>query len=268
MEQTEAPTETSNDLEPLKAILETLIFISGQPLGTSDMLESVQAVPEGPKPTRKELEAALESLEKEWEERGRGIHLVRVAEGYEFRSRPFYAAWIKTMNRPKPQRLSVAGIETMALIAYRQPVTRSDIESVRGVDSGGVLKSLTDRRLIKCVGRKEEAGRPLLYATTSEFLELFGLKDLADLPPLKEFEEMAKTQAAVAIEEQGLNVADLISSPEELGLVDEEDRLALEELDSKLKNLKDVEKAAVEATTPPPEPAPEESSVDRPGSET
>lgn len=256
METTETPVENvpepqPQDLEPLKAILETLIFISGRPLGTSEMLESVQTVPDGPKPTRKELEAALESLEKEWEERGRGIHLARVAEGYEFRSRPFYAAWIKSMNRPKPQKLSVAGIETLALIAYRQPVTRSDIESVRGVDSGGVLKSLTDRRLIKSVGRKEEAGRPLLYATTAEFLELFGLKDLDDLPPLKEFEEMAKTQAVNVAQEQGFDVTDLITTPEELGIVEEEDRLALEELDSKLKELKDVEKAAVEATTPP-----------------
>ncbi len=245
----------------LKTILETLIFISGRPLGTSEMMEALEAVPDGPKATRKDLEAVLEILEKEWEERGRGIQLTRIAEGYEFRSRLGLAPWIKGMNRPKPQKLSVAGIETMALIAYRQPVTRSDIESVRGVDSGGVLKSLTDRRLIKCVGRKEEAGRPLLYATTHEFLELFGLKDLADLPPLKEFEEMAKSQAAVAAEEQGLDVADLISTPEELVHVAEEDRLALEELDAKLKDLKNVEKAAAEAAEP-------ESGVNRPVSET
>lgn len=262
----EAP-EAAIDLEPLKAVLETIIFITGRPIGTSEMLETLQGVQEGPKPTRKELEVALEELEKEWEARGRGIQLCRVAEGYEFRSRPFYANWIKAMNRPKPQKLSVAGIETLALIAYRQPVTRSDIESVRGVDSGGVLKSLTDRRLIKSVGRKEEAGRPLLYATTAEFLELFGLKDLNDLPPLKEFEEMAKSQAVTVAQEQGLDVTDLITTPEELGLVEEEDRLALEELDSKMKELKDVEKAAIEATTPPQAEESAESSVDRPASE-
>ncbi|HSA59581.1 MAG TPA: SMC-Scp complex subunit ScpB [bacterium] len=251
--------ETQPTNPKLEEILETLIFVSGRPLGTSEMIEATGA-------SRKELEEALASLEREWEERGRGIQLIRVAEGYEFRSRLGLAPWIKALNRPKPQRLSVAGIETLALIAYRQPVTRSDIESVRGVDSGGVLKSLTDRRLIKCVGRKEEAGRPLLYATTSEFLELFGLKDLADLPPLQEFEEMAKSQAAVAAEEQGLDVADLITTPEELGQVAEEDRLALEELDAKLKDLKDAEKAAVEATTTP-ETTPG-SGVNGPASET
>jgi segregation and condensation protein B len=245
----------------LRDIVETLIFVSGRPIGTSEMLAATGV-------TRKELEEVLDLLEREWEERGRGIQLVRVAEGYEFRSRPAFAPWIKALNRPKPQRLSVAGIETLALIAYRQPVTRSDIESVRGVDSGGVLKSLTDRRLIKCVGRKEEAGRPLLYATTPEFLELFGLKDLADLPPLQEFEEMAKSQAAVAAEEQGLDVADLISTPEELVHVAEEDRLALEELDAKLKDLKDAEKSAVEAASPPQEANPDPSGVDRPISET
>jgi segregation and condensation protein B len=241
--------ETS-ELEPLKAVLETLIFIAGRPVGTSEMLEALQTVAEGPRPSRKELEQALEALEKEWEERGRGIQLVRVAEGYEFRSRPGFAAWIKALNQPKPQRLSVAAVESLALIAYRQPVTRADIESVRGVDSGGVLKSLTDRRLIKCVGRKEEAGRPLLYATTPEFLQLFGLKDLGDLPPLSEFEEMAKTQAVSVAEEQGLNVSDLISTPEELGMLEEEDRAALEELDEKMKDLKTAEKAAVETMNP------------------
>lgn len=239
------------DLSTLPSILETLIFVSGRPLGTSEMLEALEAVPDGPRPTRKDLETALESLEREWEERGRGLHLVRVAEGYEFRSRPGFAAWIKALGRPKPQRLSVAAVETLALIAYRQPVTRVDIESIRGVDSGGVLKSLTDRRLIKCVGRKEEAGRPLLYATTSEFLELFGLRDLNDLPPLKEFEEMAKAQAVTVAEEEGLNVSDLISTPDELSQVEEGDRAALDELDEKLKDLKSVEKAALESTEPP-----------------
>ena len=243
----------SNELEWLKGVLETLIFIAGRPVGTSEMMQTFKTVTEGFKPTIKDLEEALESLEREWEERGRGIQLSRVAEGYEFRSRPAMASWIKTLNQPKPQRLSVAAVETLALIAYRQPVTRSDIESVRGVDSGGVLKSLTDRRLIKSVGRKEEAGRPLLYATTTEFLELFGLKDLSDLPPLSEFEEMAKTQAVSAAEEQGLNVSDLISTPEELGMLEEEDRAAMEELDEKLKELKTAEKAAEETINPPQE---------------
>ena len=107
----------------LKSILEGLIFTSGKTLGTSDMLEVLQEVPNGPRPTRKELEEALAELEKDWEEKVGGIHLMRVAEGYEFRSRPEYAPWIRQLNRPKPQRLSVPAVETLALIAYPQPIT-------------------------------------------------------------------------------------------------------------------------------------------------
>lgn len=236
----------------LKSILETLVFISGGPLGTSDMIEALKAVhvQDGPQPTKKELEEALGQLMADWEGREGGLRLCRVAEGYEFRSDPEYAPWIKGLNKPKPQRLSVPAVETMALIAYRQPVTRSDIESIRGVDSGGVLKSLSDRRLIKVVGRKEEAGRPLLYATTTEFLEFFGLKDLSDLPPLREFEEMIRQSAEGGGEggsrETDLSVSDLISSSSELEAVDERDREVLEDLEGTLKDLKDKEKAAAE----------------------
>ncbi len=242
----------------LKTILETLIFISGTPLGTSEMIEALKAVPEGPQPTKKELEEALGQLMGDWEGREGGLRLCRVAEGYEFRSAPEYAPWIKGLNKPKPQRLSVPAVETMALIAYRQPVTRSDIESIRGVDSGGVLKNLSDRRLIKVVGRKEEAGRPLLYATTTEFLEFFGLKDLSDLPPLREFEEMIRQSAGGGAEGASpgtdLSVTDLISSPEELEAVDEGDREVLDALEDTLKDLKDIEKVAVAATAPKEEP--------------
>lgn len=238
----------------LKSILETLIFVSGKTLGTSDMLEVLQnggaASPDAPKPpSRGELEDALDSLQKEWEERAGGIRLIKVAQGYEFRSIPEYSPWIRLLNRPKPQRLSIQAVETLAMIAYRQPITRIEIEAVRGVDSGGVLKSLHDRKLIKIIGRKEEAGRPLLYATTQEFLEFFGLKDLADLPPLQEFEERLKAQAEqTPPAPEDLSVSDLISTPEELETVDEEDREALAELDASLKTLKEREKEAVAAT--------------------
>lgn len=234
---------------PLKVILEALIFTSGRTLGTSDILETLQAVPNGPRPSRKELEEALAELEKDWEARVGGIGLVRVAEGFEFRSRPEYAPWIRQLNRPRPQRLSVPGVETLALIAYRQPITRSEIEDIRGVDSGGVLKSLSDRRLIRIVGRKEEPGRPLLYATAKEFLEFFGLQDLSELPPLKEFEEMVKSQATVTEGERApLTVADLMTPADEIEVAEGDDRDALDELDARLKNLKEIEKAASRGT--------------------
>ena len=229
----------------LQSIIETLIFISGRTVGTSEILEALKGVPDGPQATKKELEEALEELVRDWENREGGIRLCRIAEGYEFRSAPEMSPWIKQLNKPKPQRLSVPAVETLALIAYRQPMTRADIESIRGVDSGGVLKSLGDRRLIKIVGRKEEAGRPLLYATTTEFLEFFGLKDLSEMPPLKEFEEMVKSQAS---EESGggleFSVTDLLSSSSELEMVDEQDREALDQLDASLKSLRQKEKDA------------------------
>ncbi len=245
----------------LKSILETMIFVSGKTLGSSDMLEALNAFEgDGPKPSRQELEEALASLQKEWEEREGGVRLIKVAQGYEFRSIPEFSQWIRLLNRPKPQRLSMPAVETLAMIAYRQPITRTEIEAVRGVDSGGVLKSLTDRKLIKIVGRKEEPGRPILYATTKEFLEFFGLKDLADLPPLQEFEDRLKAEAENAPQPSAdLSVADLVSTPEELGSMEESDREALEELDSSLKNLKDVDKNAAATINPAaPEPQPQE----------
>lgn len=239
----------------LKSILEALIFISGRTVGTSDLLEALNAVSDGPKPSRKELEEALESLQKEWEEKAGAIRLTKVAEGYEFRSAPEYSPWIRMLNRPKPQRMSVPAVESLAMIAYRQPITRSEIEQVRGVDSGGVLKSLTDRRLIKIVGRKEEPGRPLLYATTKEFLEFFGLTDLSELPPLQEFEERLKAEAAAQppLPSTDLSVSDLITSVEELETVEEGDREALNDLEDSLKVLKERERDAIASTTPPAE---------------
>jgi segregation and condensation protein B len=243
----------------LKSILEALIFVSGKVLGTSEMMEILEGEPEGPKPSRQELQEALAALEKEWEERGGAIRLIRVAEGYEFRTLPEYAPWIRLLDRPRPHRLSTASAETLALIAYRQPVTRTEIEQVRGVDSGAVLKNLLEHRLIRTVGRKEEPGRPILYATSKEFLELFGLRDLDDLPPLAEFEEMVKAQGSEGKgEEADLSVADLISTPEEVASLADTDREALEELDESLRNLKDVEKTVNTATAAPPEVPSEE----------
>lgn len=226
----------------LKEILEALIFVSGRVLETSEMKEILDQVPEGPRPTRQEIEGTLESLQKEWEERKGGMILERIAGGLAFRTRPEAAPWIRLLHHAKPQRLSVPAVETLSLIAYRQPVTRADIESVRGVDSGGVLKGLLEHRLLRIVGRKEEPGRPLLYATSQEFLEFFGLKDLSDMPPLAELEEMIKNQPVPpSAEETSLSVTDLLSTPEEMLSLEEDDRKALEALDQSLLDLKKVE---------------------------
>lgn len=242
----------------LKEILETLIFASGTALGTSEMMEILEEISPGEKPARADLEKALELLQSEWEARGGGISLVKVAEGYEFRTRTDYAPWVKLLNRPNLRRLSQPAVETLSLVAYRQPITRTDIESVRGVDTAAVLKNLLERRLIRVVGRKEEPGRPLLYATTGEFLELFGLKDLSDLPPLKELEEMIKNQAeATPAGPENLSVSDLMSTPEDLASLEDSDREALEELDQSIRDLKELEKKVVEDSPKPEEPLPD-----------
>lgn len=233
----------------LKTIVEALIFASGRPLGVAEIMEILEAVPEGPKPNRQEVETVLQTIQKEWEERGGGVRLQSIAEGYEFRTLPEYAPWIRLLNRPKPHRLSLPAVETLALVAYRQPITRTEIEAVRGVDTAAVLKGLLERRLIRVVGRREEPGRPLLYATTHGFLEIFSLKDLSDLPPLKELEEIIRSQASEE-KEGDLSLTDLAASPEELSLLEEEDRAALEELDQKIQNLRNVEKEVLEKQEP------------------
>ncbi len=122
----------------------------------------------------------------------RGFHLVEIAGGYQFVTRSDLAPWIKEMERAKAAaRLSKPGLETLAIVAYKQPVTRGEVEQIRGVDAAGVLKTLLDKKLIKIVGRKEVAGRPMLYGTTRTFLKYLGLPKLSALPTLKEFSEIS-----------------------------------------------------------------------------
>jgi segregation and condensation protein B len=117
---------------------------------------------------------------------GRGIRLLAVAGGFQFRTAPENASWVRALLRERPARLGRAAMETLAIVAYKQPATRADVESIRGVDADSALNTLLQKRLIKIAGRKEAAGRPLMYATTPEFLEVFGLNDLRELPTLKE----------------------------------------------------------------------------------
>ena len=120
---------------------------------------------------------------------GAGIFLSEVAGGYQIRTRPEYHEWVKRLLKPNPHRLSDAALETLAIIAYKQPIIRSDIEHLRGVDCGGVLRVLMEKKLVRVLGRKEIPGRPLIYATTKHFLEVFELKNLKDLPSPKEIEQ-------------------------------------------------------------------------------
>jgi len=170
----------------LKYLIECLLFVSEEPL----TLEKIKAVL--PSVDIKDIKEAIQNLADEYEQSQKGIYLAEVASGYQLRTRPEYAEWIRKFFQPSPQRLSTAALETLAIVAYKQPVMRSEIENIRGVDAGGILRMLLDRKLVKLLGRKELPGRPLLYGTTRYFLEIFGLKDISDLPTLKDMVELGK----------------------------------------------------------------------------
>lgn len=168
-------------LGPLKSALESLIFVSDKPLTDRQLAELAHAsVPE--------VRMAAHELMQEYD--GRGIELHLVAGGYQFRSAGKNAAFVRKLVAPKPVRLSRALLETLSIVAYRQPVTKPEIDDVRGVDSGEALRALAERELVRVLGRKEDVGRPLLYGTSKHFLEFFGLNSLRDLPTLREYAEL------------------------------------------------------------------------------
>jgi len=171
--------------ERVRTVVESLLFVTDKPV-TLDQLHEATGL------ERPRLQAALEELRAIHSEGASGIVLHEVASGWQLRTDPESGEAVRRLLRVKPHRLTRAALETLAIIAYRQPVTRPEIEDVRGVDSGAVVKALLERRLIKILGKKEEVGRPILYGTTREFLEFFALKDLAALPTLREFHELSE----------------------------------------------------------------------------
>jgi segregation and condensation protein B len=173
-------------MEDLKNIIESLLFVAEEPLSPERIKKLVGPV------EASEIHQALAALQTDYDSRKGGFFITEVAGGFQFRTRPEYTAWIRRLLDPKPVRLSKAALETLAIIAYKQPVIRTDVEHIRGVDCGGVLRQLLERKLIRVLGRKEIAGRPLIYATTKKFLETFDLKDLKDLPTPREVEEFGK----------------------------------------------------------------------------
>jgi segregation and condensation protein B len=174
-------------MEDLKNIIESLLFAAEEPLTVDKLRAIIETV------DSKDIRATLQLLADDYAQRKGGFWLREVAGGWQIRSRPEYHEWIKRMLQPSPQRLSRAALETLALIAYKQPIIRADIEHIRGVDCGGVLRQLMERKLIRVLGRREIAGRPLIYATTKLFLEMFDLKNLNDLPTPLEIAELGNT---------------------------------------------------------------------------
>ena len=171
-------------MDDLKNIVESLLFVAEEPLAI-EQIKQVLSLPD-----TKMIRQSLNELMADYEERRGAFTLHEVAGGYQFRSRPDYVPWIRRLLQPKPSRLSKAALETLAIIAYKQPMIRSDVEHLRGVDCGGVLRMLLERKLIRVLGRKEIPGRPLIYATTKQFLQVFDLKNLKDLPSPKEIEAL------------------------------------------------------------------------------
>jgi segregation and condensation protein B len=169
----------------LRTIIESLIFVHDHPLSL-DRLALILEEHE-----RSDIRAALDELVEEYNAADRGIILAQVAGGYQLRSRPEHADYIRRLTKSKGVKFSQSALETLAIIAYRQPVTRAEVEYLRGVDSGGVLKSLLEKKLLRILGKKDVPVKPLIYGTSREFLELFGLKDLTSLPTLKEIQELA-----------------------------------------------------------------------------
>jgi segregation and condensation protein B len=169
---------------PFKLIIEALLFASGKRLSVSEIHSII------PDKSIPEIKQAIQELLTEYNSKKRSFVLKEIAGGYEFRSRPEYAPYVLKMLKRSPARLSQAALETLAIIAYKQPILRQEIERLRGVDAGGILRTLLEKGLIRIVGRKNLPGKPLIYGTAKRFLEVFDLESLTSLPKLKEIKEL------------------------------------------------------------------------------
>jgi segregation and condensation protein B len=171
-------------MSDLKAIVEALIFASPEPVTVKALGKLLDTE------TREDIEAAIAAVRADYDRPG-GLQLVEVAGGYQIVTRPELHEWVRRLFQERTtQKLSVAALETLAVVAYKQPITGPEIAEVRGVNAAGVLGTLVERKLVKIVGRKAVVGRPFLYGTTREFLERFGLNDLSDLPKIEDMSEL------------------------------------------------------------------------------
>ena len=192
------------DIHELTPLVEALIFAADGPIKVERIAEALDL-------EQVEICAAIEALEADYEEHPRGFFMQEVSGGYQLRTRPEYADYLRKLGQSRPFKFSRPALESLSIIAYRQPVTRSEVEYLRGVDSGSVVKTLLEKRLIRILGKKDVPGKPMIYGTTTEFLQLFGLSDLAALPTLHEFSEL------VPEEEHGDFMASMPLLVEEVG---------------------------------------------------
>ena len=245
-------------VDRVRTIVETLLFLAERPVSVEEIRQATGLEAE-------RVEKALDQLSGHYREGPCGVVLHEVAGGWQLRSSPDNAAFARRFLKVKPQRLTRAALETLAIIAYRQPVTRPEVEEIRGVDCGAVVKALLDRKLLKILGKKEEPGRPILYGTSREFLEFFALKDLASLPTLREFHELSEEHREIVEKPPEAAIAGLVESladPALTAVLDArkaESDAALDQLEKALETADTVSRAAEAALTPKQDPgAPDE----------
>jgi segregation and condensation protein B len=241
--------------ERARAVVEALLFAAEKPLDLETLREVTQ-MDEGL------LKQSIEALRQRYAAGESGAVLMEVAGRWQLRTDPQLGPYVRRMLQVKPMRLTRAALETLAIVAYRQPVTRPEVEDLRGVDSGAVLKALLERKLVRILGKKDEPGRPLLYGTTKEFLELFNLRDLTQLPTLREFQELSEESRKIVEEEAPApsiaGVSDLAQDPnaaEKLAQHTAESDAALEQLESAMDRAEEKSKEAAQILAPPVPPA-------------
>jgi len=237
--------------------LEALFFAAEKPLDLATLEEATQF-------SKELLQSALEALQKRYAPGAGGVTLVDLGGRWQLRTEAEVGAYVRRMLRVKPLRLTRAALETLAIVAYRQPVTRPEMEDLRGVDCGAITKALLERKLIRILGKKDEPGRPLLFGTTREFLELFNLRDLTQLPTLREFQELSEESRKI-VEEQTTpppvaGLSDLAGDPEvaeRMMHATVESESALAQLESAMDDADERSKTAASVLAPPPPPPPE-----------
>jgi len=233
----------------VRAVVEALLFAAEKPVDIGQLEETTRF-------SRELIVAALEELQRRYAPGSGGIVLVDLHGHFHLRTDPQVGAYVRRMLHVRPMRLTRAALETLAIVAYRQPVTRPEMEDLRGVDCGAVTRALLERKLIRILGKKDEPGRPLLYGTTREFLELFNLRDLTQLPTLREFQELSEESRKIVEEEAPAEASDLFAAPgdqaadERIAQATAESDAALDQLDQAIEHA-GAQAQAAEATLAP-----------------
>jgi segregation and condensation protein B len=233
-------------------VVEALLFAAEKPLDLATLEEATQF-------SRELLEDALASLQSSYAPGARGVTLVDLGGRWQLRTEPQAGVYVRRLLQVRPLRLTRAALETLAIIAYRQPITRPEMEDLRGVDCGAVTKALLERKLIRILGKKDEPGRPLIFGTTKEFLELFNLRDLTQLPTLREFQELSEESRKIVEEEapppppSGLTeLAQDPAAEERMIESTAETESALEQLESAIEEADESSKSTAAVLAPPP----------------